>query len=147
MEFKPPVLKFPRVKPRIRQSERGIEIWDSLRGKWLMYTPEEWVRRHVIGYLSSHCNLPEQRIVQEYPVPLNGQPQRADIVAVDDNGAPLLLVECKAPDIEIDQSVLDQAVRYNSVLQARWIILTNGKRHYCYHHEDNRYTPCGFPTF
>ncbi len=63
---------------------------------------------------------------------LNGQPQRADVVVVDDAGAPLLLAECKAPAVKIDARVLDQAVRYNSVLGARYLVLTNGLTHRCY---------------
>ncbi len=78
---------------------------------------------------------------------LNGQSQRADIVAVDDLGQPLLLVECKAPSVAINQKVLDQAVRYNSVVQARWLILTNGMKHYCYIRNGIDYTPCDFPRF
>ena len=99
---------------------------------WLVLTPEEWVRQHLKGHLVAACGVIPTRMVAEYPVSLNGQAQRADLVVVDDAGKPLLLAECKAPEVPIDRSTLDQAVRYNSVLGARYLILTNGLRHYCY---------------
>ena len=83
------------------------------------------------------------RIVQEYAVAMNGSPQRADVVVVDDRACPLMLVECKAAGIGIDRQVLAQAVRYNSVLGARYVVLTNGLVHYCYEYAEGRYTPYG----
>ena len=127
-----PHLNFPPVRLRARRRGDAVEVWDPLRGCYLVLTPEEWVRQHLIAWLVSHCGAQPLRIVQEYPVPLNGQPQRADVVVVDDAGAPLLLAECKAPEVPVDRSVLDQAVRYNSVLGARYIVLTNGLKHFCW---------------
>ena len=113
-----------------------------------MLTPEEWVRRHLIVYLVSHCGVLPKRIVQEYAVPVNGQPQRADVVVVGDSAEPLVLVECKAPEIRIDSRTLAQAVRYNSVLGARFVILTNGRKHYCCEYRGGRYVQlAGFPDF
>jgi len=106
-------------------------VWDDLRGIYLVLTPEEWVRRHLIAYLVSHCGVLPKRVVQEYAVPVNGQPQRADVVVVGDRAEPLVLAECKAPEIRIGERTLAQAVRYNSVLGARFVILTNGLRHCC----------------
>ena len=78
---------------------------------------------------------------------LNGQPQRADVVVVGDRAEPLLLAECKAPGVPVGERTLAQAVRYNSVLGARWIVLTNGLRHYCWECCDGHYAPCsGFPN-
>ena len=78
-----------------------VEIWDPVRGIYLVLTPEEWVRQHLIAYLVSHCGVQPTRIVEEYAVPLNGQPQRADVVVVGDDARPLLLAECKAPGVSI----------------------------------------------
>ena len=79
---------------------------------------------------------------------LNGQPQRADIVVIGRDGKPLMLVECKAPDVRITRAVLSQAVRYNSVVGARYVILTNGIDHFCYEFRDGAYSPMpGFPNF
>ena len=111
-----------------------------------MLTPEEWVRRHLLVFLVERCGACAKRIVQEYPVRLNGQPQRADVVVVDAAGQPLLLAECKAPDVKLDGRTLAQAVRYNSVLGARYILLTNGLTHYCYACHDGQCLPLGaFP--
>lgn len=134
-----PKLNFPAITLRARKGGGQVEVWDELRGIYLLLTPEEWVRRHLIAYLVSHCAALPKRIVQEYAVALNGQPQRADVVVVDDHAHPLLLVECKAPDVPIGEHTLAQAVRYNSVLGARYLILTNGKRHFCFECIDGRY--------
>ncbi len=117
-----------------RASRRGgaDHVWDSVRGRWLLLTPEEWVRRHLLAYLERELGVPGGNIVQEFPVSLEGMPQRADVVVTDRQGRPVLLAECKAPDVAIDAGTLDQAVRYNSVVGARYIVLTNGLRHYCY---------------
>ena len=94
-----PRLNFPAVKLRISQRGEQMTVWDPLRGIYLVLTPEEWVRRHLIGFLISHCGAQPMRIVQEYAVAMNGSPQRADVVVVDDRARPLVLVECKAAGI------------------------------------------------
>lgn len=134
-----PNLNFPPIRLRARRRGGTVEVWDPIRGVYLVLTPEEWVRQHLIAYLVSHCGAQPLRIVEEYAVPLNGQPQRADVVVVDDDGRPLLLAECKAPEVAINKQTLAQAVRYNSVLQARYIILTNGLKHYCCRYREGRY--------
>lgn len=141
-----PKLNFPAIRLRARDRAGQVEVWDELRSIYLVLTPEEWVRRHLIAYLVTHCGAYPKRIVQEYAVVLNGQPQRADVVVVDDSGAPFLLAECKAPVIAVGRHALEQAVRYNSVLGARYILLTNGLKHYCCEFSEGRYTQLdGFP--
>ena len=136
-----PKLNFPAIRLRARRRGGQVEVWDDLRGIYLVLTPEEWVRRH-------HCGVLPKRIVQEYAVPVNGQPQRADVVVVGDSAEPLVLAECKAPEIRIDERTLLQAVRYNSVLGARFVILTNGRKHYCCEYRGGRYVQlAGFPDF
>ena len=112
-----PKLNFPAVKLRAsRRGERTL-VWDDLRAMWLVLTPEEWVRRHLIAYLETGCGAARRRIVQEYPVAMNGAPQLA------------------------------QAVRYNSVLGARYLVLTNGRSHYCYELVEGEYRQCDrFPS-
>ena len=111
-----PKLNFPAIRLRARRREGQVEVWDDLRGIYLVLTPEEWVRRHLIAYLVSHCGVLPKRVVQEYAGPVNGQPQRADVVVVGDRAEPLVLAECKAPEIRIGERTLAQAGRYNSVL-------------------------------
>ena len=124
-----PKLNFPAIRLRARRREGQVEVWDDLRGIYLVLTPEEWVRRHLIAYLVSHCGVLPKRVVQEYAVPV-------------------VLAECKAPEIRIGERTLAQAVRYNSVLGARFVILTNGRKHYCCEYRGGRYVQlAGFPDF
>lgn len=139
--FRLPKLNFPAIRLRARRQGAQVEIWDALRGQYLVLTPEEWVRQHLVAYLVSHCGAQPGRIVAEYAVALNGQPQRADVVVVDDGGRPLLVAECKAPGVPVNEKVLSQVVRYNSVLGARYVVLTNGRVHSCYECSDGRYVP------
>ena len=120
-----------------------------MRGRWLVLTPEEWVRRHVVGYMLSECGFLAQQIVEEYPVNINGMPQRADIVAMNSEAKPMVVVECKEPNVRIDQAVLDQVVRYNSVLRCRYIVITNGIDTFSFAmSEEGSYTPMNhFPHF
>lgn len=143
-----PKLNLPAVKMRVKRIGDTVSVWDCLRGKWLTLTPEERVRRYVIEFLVSYCNIPATSLVQEYPVSINGMSQRADIVAVDTSTRPLLLVECKAPEVKIDADVLAQAVRYNSAVGARYVVLTNGITHFCYECCDGEYRALSeFPRF
>ena len=142
-----PKLDFPPCRLRISRRDGDDLVWDDLRRRWLVLTPEEWVRQHLIAYLTTRCGVQPMRVVEEYAVPLNGQPQRADVVVVGDRGEPVLLAECKAPNIPIGRHTLAQAVRYNSVLGARYVVLTNGLKHYCCEWRDGVFVPLGgFPV-
>ena len=132
-------LIFLPISAQIEERDGERYIWDSLRHKWLLLTPEEWVRQHVIAWLIASKGVPALRISQEYPVNINGQHQRADIVVIDDFAKPHILVECKALEIDIDNEVVMQAIRYNSIVGARYIVLTNGKKLYCYEYADGKY--------
>lgn len=134
-----PKLDFPAARLRVRRNPDGrAAVWDSLRGCFLVLTPEEWVRRHLIEWLVGY-GVPPVNICQEYPVDMSGAAQRADVVVVGRDAAPLLLVECKAADVKIDAGVWDQAVRYNSVVGARYVMLTNGLTHYVYERRADGY--------
>lgn len=140
MEY--PTLNFPPIRLRARRNSDGrTEVFDRVRGRWLVLTPEEWVRRHVVEYLIEECGIPAQQIIEEYPVAINRMAQRADIVCVDNEGKPLLVVECKEPNIKLDNNTLSQVVRYNSILQCRYVALSNGLQTYCYEYTNNTYTP------
>ena len=140
-----PRLNFPSFPFRIVRRAGVPYVWDEMRGRWLLLTPEEWVRRHLVRFLVERLGADRHYVVQEYPVDRQGQPQRADVVVLAPGGAcregtetcggrpePLLLAECKAADVPIDDAVLAQAVRYNSRVGARFLLLTNGMKHYCY---------------
>ncbi len=135
-----PKLNFPPIKLRAKCSDdgRGVSVWSSTRGCYLVLTPEEWVRRHLVEYLMSRYALPPTQIIEEYPVSMNGQPQRADVVVVEGTRV-VALVECKAPEVKLSRETLSQAARYNSVLAARYIILTNGVTHLCFEFASGSY--------
>ena len=142
-----PKLKFPAIRLRASRCGDEVRVWDGVRGKFLVLTPEEWVRRHLIEFLIVHRGVAPHSIVQEYAVPLNDTAQRADVVVVGADARPQMLVECKAPDVKIDGGVFAQAVRYNSVVGARYVVLTNGLTHYCYELTDGNYRQLSeFPT-
>ncbi|MCC8035403.1 MAG: type I restriction enzyme HsdR N-terminal domain-containing protein [Rikenellaceae bacterium] len=126
-----PKLNLPPCSLRVSKDPRSgaLRIWDKTRSIWLVLTPEEWVRRHVVEYLTNGAGVPEKFISHEYSVTVSGMAQRADIVVTGRDGSPLLLVECKAPGIGIDKSVYAQAVRYNHIVGAKFILLTNGLTH------------------
>lgn len=136
-----PKLNFPAVDLRRKEGPKGLQVWCETRRQWLVLTPEEWVRRHLVAWLVAVCGVPALSIVEEYPVSLNGQPQRADVVVVGRDAKPLLVAECKAAEVKIDQSVLDQVGRYNAVLKARYIFITNGREHYAYELTEAGYRP------
>lgn len=117
---------------RLRVTSSGEEVFDPCRKLWVALTPEENVRQHFLNYLILDRQCPAGLVRTEQEIKLNGMSKRADIVVHDDHGLALALVECKAPDVRIDQSVFDQAVRYNLVFKVRWLMLTNGIKHYCY---------------
>ena len=143
-----PKLNFPSVRFQARRQGGKTMIWDALRKSYLVLTPEEWVRQHLIAMLINDMHIAPVNIIQEYPIDLNGQSQRADVVVLNTSLKPSLLIECKAPDVELSGSVLEQAVRYNSVLGATHIILTNGLQHAIYTTEDGiNYSPTtSFPS-
>lgn len=103
-------------------------IWDPLRKKEVALTPEERVRQWCIGILSTQMEVPQHMMMSEVGFKLGGKQFRADIIVYDRQVRPLLVVECKRPDVELTQEVLDQAVRYNMVLNVPYVVITNGVR-------------------
>lgn len=134
-------LNFPGITLRCVRGDGGVSVWDSLRHKYIVLTPEEWVRRHVVEWLMQSYHLLPEQIVLEYPVEIGGTRQRADVVVVDKRGAPQLVVECKESRIDFTRSevvreVYAQVVRYNATLHSPQIMITNGLRHSCFRTED-----------
>lgn len=121
----------PLVAPRLRRDGDMVRIYDVCRNAYVKLTPEEWVRQHFVGYLGSVLGYPATIIGNEVSLRLNGLSRRADTVVYDAHGEPYIIVEYKAPHVEITQQVFDQIVRYNMVLRARYLAVSNGLRHYC----------------
>lgn len=125
-----PILNFPNVEFRFQKNEKGtLQLFDIIRKKFIDVTPEEWVRQHIIHYLISHKQVPLSMISVEKQLLLNNTKRRTDIVVFNSNLKPLLIIECKAPQIKINQLTINQALRYNLELQVPSIFLSNGLQH------------------
>ncbi len=126
-------LALPPFDVPLRRDAGGtVYVYDPLRGQWLVLTPEEWVRQHFVHYLSAELGYPSALMANEVGLSLNGTRRRCDTVVYSRSGLrPLLIVEYKRPAVEITAKVFDQIARYNSVLGAPWLMVSNGLRHYC----------------
>lgn len=124
-------LNLPSFDIRLQRDDEGVKIFDRLRKKFIILTPEEWVRQHFVNYLINHKGFPEPLMANEIGITLNGTRRRCDTVVFDKHGSPMVIVEYKASSIVISQSTFDQIVRYNMVLHARYLIVSNGMNHYC----------------
>ncbi|MBO5053180.1 MAG: type I restriction enzyme HsdR N-terminal domain-containing protein [Muribaculaceae bacterium] len=113
---------------KMRQSVDGghVEFYDPLRDKWVSATPEERVRQAFVAYMINNLTYWPSRMVNEYSLKLNGTLRRVDTVVFDDYMRPVMLVEYKAPDVGVTRRTFDQVVRYNMVLQARYLVVFNG---------------------
>lgn len=125
-------LNFPeKYQIRLKQDQDKLYIFCVIRKKWLVYTPEEWVRQHVLNYLIIDLGYSTSAIALEVIVPITGMKKRADIVVYQQE-KPFIMVECKAPHIPITQATFDQIARYNIVLGSHFLMVTNGLNHfYC----------------
>jgi len=126
-------LNLPTYAFRITQNENGEKyIYDIIRKKPIMLTPEEWVRQHMIHYLHNDLGYPKGLLKVESGVVYNTRLKRSDIVVYTNESKPFILVECKAPSVKISQSTLEQVAMYNKTLNASVIILSNGLTHYTF---------------
>jgi predicted type IV restriction endonuclease len=111
----------------------GNKVFDPIRKKWLEALPEEIVRQHLLQYLLLEKKYPASLIKLEHPHQLNDLNKRSDVVVYNRNGKPGLLIECKAPDVTLNDDVLLQVLRYNMHLGASYIVLCNGLQTFCFH--------------
>jgi len=123
-------LRFPTYEFRFKNRENKLLIFDVIRKKFVVLTPEEWVRQHVIHFLHHQEQIPLSMINVEKQISLHHTKKRFDIVVFKNDGSIFLIVECKAPDIPISQSAFDQVARYNTALGSAFIMVTNGIEHY-----------------
>lgn len=123
-------LNFPSFEFRFKNTKNKLAIFDIIRKKFIQLTPEEWVRQHVVHDLIFNKNYPEQLINVEKVIKINDLTKRYDVVVFKPNGEIFLLVECKAPQVKITQSTFDQIARYNLLLQADLLYISNGLNHY-----------------
>jgi hypothetical protein len=123
-------LNFPAYSFRFKNSENKVSIFDEIRKKFVILTPEEWVRQNVVRFLIEEKKYSKSYINVEKVIKVNGITKRYDIVVFEPNGKLFLLIECKAPEVTISQTTFDQIARYNLVLNAQYLMVTNGLNHY-----------------
>ena len=123
-------LNFPSYTFRFKNSENKVAIFDEIRKKFVVLTPEEWVRQHVVQYLLVEKKYPKSLINVEKLVKVNGLNKRYDVVVFQPNGEIFMLIECKAPEVAISQETFDQIAQYNLKLNAQYLMVTNGLNHY-----------------
>lgn len=122
-------LNLPSFPLKLRSDGEQRQVFDIIRKKYVRLTPEEWVRQHFIWYLIQERNYPASLCIIEGKLIFNGLTRRSDILVCRNDGSPAMVIECKAPSVKLSQDVMDQVVRYNWILKAKFIVLTNGLRH------------------
>ncbi|WP_299002873.1 type I restriction enzyme HsdR N-terminal domain-containing protein [uncultured Tenacibaculum sp.] len=123
-------LNLPSYTFKLKSNENKTLIFDNLRKKYVVLTPEEWVRQHFVQLLIQEKNYPISLIAIEKQLIINNLKKRTDIVIFASDGNPNIIVECKAPHIPITQGTFDQIARYNLKLDANYLIVTNGLQHF-----------------
>jgi len=125
-------LHFPTYRFRIKNTEKGPVIFDVIRKKFVTLQPEEWVRQHVVHFLIETKGYPPSLVNVEKQLTVNGLKKRYDVIVFNSDGSIRVLVECKAPQVNITQRVFDQIAIYNRQLNATFLMVTNGLQHtYC----------------
>ena len=134
-------LNLPEYQLNIKNKDNGFVILDPLRKRWVALTPEEWVRQNFVRFLIDDREFPAALMNNEISLTQNGIKRRCDTLVANRQGAPLVIVEYKAPTVKITQKTFDQIVRYNMVLRAKYLIVSNGLSHYCckIDYENNSY--------
>lgn len=121
-------VSFPTPQFRIKTEDGKRFIFDNIRKSWLLLTDEEWVRQNFVNYLIMSLNYPSSLIALEKEIFLNGLKKRFDILVYDKLHQPLMMIECKAPQVPLSEDVLQQVLRYNISVPVKYIVITNGER-------------------
>ena len=124
-------LNLPEYSFKIKSEGQRKYIFDNIRKRFVVLTPEEWVRQNMIAWLTREKNYPASLISVELQMKHNRMKRRADVVLFGRDGKPLMILECKAPGVRITQKAFDQAARYNLDMKVEYLVVTNGLDHYC----------------
>jgi hypothetical protein len=119
-------VQYPEPEFRIKRQDGKQYVFDSIRKTWLLLTGEEWVRQNFVNYLITGLNYPSTVIALEKEIWLNDLKKRFDILVYDREHKPWMLVECKEPNVALNEDVLQQALRYNITVPVKYIVITNG---------------------
>ncbi|MFO7824185.1 MAG: type I restriction enzyme HsdR N-terminal domain-containing protein [Cyclobacterium sp.] len=144
-------LNLPPYEFRLEEAGNGKwYIFDPLRKKNLLLTPEEWVRQHLVQYLVGHLNYPKSLIALERGLTYNALQKRFDILVLNREGGAFFLIECKAPDVTLSQKTIEQVGVYNQQIKAPFLGISNGQKHICvkWDKQSGNYQQINyFPTF
>ncbi len=134
-------LNLPAFDAKIIVKNGKNVIFDSIRRRYVALTPEEWVRQHFVNFLIAHKGYPRELMANEVPITLNGTRKRCDTVLYKRDLSARMIIEYKAPDVEITQAVFNQIMRYNMVLRVEYLVISNGIQHFCCQmdYANNRY--------
>lgn len=125
-------LNLPLAELKLVCNDSGrVEVYDRWRRRMVVLTPEEWVRQHFVNMMVASKGYPAGRIANEMSIKLNGMARRCDTVVFDDGRRPLMILEYKAPAVNITQAVFDQIARYAMALCPKYLVVSNGMCHYC----------------
>lgn len=130
MMFDPIALNLPPYPFKLKKKANDYFIFDEIRKKYLLLTPEEWVRQHIVQYLIKEKKYPKSLFQLEGGLKLNSLQKRTDILIFNLQGEKTLMVECKAPSIKITQNAFDQIARYNIIHKVPLLFVSNGLQHY-----------------
>jgi hypothetical protein len=122
-------IEYPPYQPKIKKEENKEFIFDEFRKRWVLLTPEEWVRQNFLQYLTRIKKYPASLFAVEKEIKLGELKKRFDIVVYDTDTKPWMIIECKEMNVSLDKAVLDQALRYNITLNVPYLVITNGS--YC----------------
>ncbi|MBS1682702.1 MAG: type I restriction enzyme HsdR N-terminal domain-containing protein [Bacteroidetes bacterium] len=125
-------LNLPQFNPTLKKEQGKVWIFDGIRKKYLVLTPEEWVRQHFINYLIMEMKYPKSLFRIEGSLTYNKLQKRSDILIFDRAGKPWMLIECKSPTIKLNQKAFNQVAVYNMTLDAKYLAVTNGMAHFCF---------------
>lgn len=123
-------IEYPEPLFRVKKQGANDLVFDSIRKRWLLLTPEEWVRQNFVQYLVQVKNYPATLIALEKEIRLGELKKRFDILVYDKDHKPFMIVECKAAKIAMDENVLQQVLRYNISVPVEYIVITNGNLAY-----------------
>ena len=124
-------LNLPKTDLRIITKDGKQQVFDILRRKYVALTPEEWVRQQFVHHLVRDKGYPAECIGNEISLTMNGTKKRCDTVVYGRNAQPAMIIEYKSPQVEITRQVFEQISRYNIKLRVKWLVVSNGLRHYC----------------
>lgn len=134
-------LNLPECSLKIKNEEGNEFVFDIVRKKYVALTPEEWVRQHFIHLMINQLSYPKSLITLEFPMTYFRSGKRSDILLMDRNGRPFLLIECKSAKVKLGSETVRQVSTYNKIMQAPYIAMTNGLKHFIWKYNGKDYQP------